>query len=653
MSHRNSDPHAPLHGALIAFDAEPVRHAHDTRDDYAQDTVIGRAASSYLSTSHTNAHQPSRFQIQAWMPWMLVACAVAVSLLAGCASPSADEASRKAAQPQVLPDIRNTLSNPSASRNAKLPAAVEQALVPPADLSMPSLAGRAPEPRFDLNVANLSVAQVFSALAKDTRYSIVLDPELKGTVNVSLKDVTLIEALDTLREIYGYEYRIQGTRIFVQNATLTTRVFQINYLNTNRSGRSDVRVTSGSIAQGGNGGGSSGSSNGSTGSSTSGQSAPSSGSGTATQESSRVTTQMHNDLWAELEASLRLLLGNDGKTSEGRQLIVSPQSGIIVVRALPRELRAVDQYLRAARLNVERQVMLEAKIVDVQLRQTAQSGINWASFAGSAAQNHRASLGLLNPGAQLGNSGNLNNGVLTSSPGSTLNLSSNASSGLMGLAFQTSNFAALISFLETQGEVQVLSSPRIAALNNQKAVLKVGTDDFFVTSVSTNIQNSTGSSNNVVTPTITVQPFFSGIALDVTPQIDEDGNITLHVHPSVSNVTERNKVLNLGDLGSFTLPLASSSVSETDTIVRARDGNIVAIGGLMKTSRSSDRQQIPGAGDLPLIGALFGSRSNTIEKHELVILIKPTVIHSDAQNDALRNESLDRIEDMTKPRSAR
>jgi type II secretory pathway component GspD/PulD (secretin) len=129
--------------------------------------------------------------------------------------------------------------------------------------------------------------------------------------------------------------------------------------------------------------------------------------------------------------------------------------------------------------------------------------------------------------------------------------------GFFGLTFQSSNFAALLSFLEGQGDVQVLSSPRIATTNNQKAVLKVGTDDYFVTGVSTN--TTTSAAGNVVTPNITLQPFFSGIALDVTPQIDDEGNIILHVHPSVSVVEEKTKNVNLGDMGTFTLPLASAA----------------------------------------------------------------------------------------------
>jgi MSHA biogenesis protein MshL len=206
---------------------------------------------------------------------------------------------------------------------------------------------------------------------------------------------------------------------------------------------------------------------------------------------------------------------------------------------------------------------------------------------------------------------------------------------LMGLAFQTSNFAALISFLETQGELSVLSSPRIAALNNQKAVLKVGTDEFYVTNVTSNV-TFTGTTSTQ-SPTITTQPFFSGVALDVTPQIDAEDIITLHIHPSVSLVTEITKDLDLGSAGQFRLPLASSNISESDTIVRVSNGQIVAIGGLMKEVQARERRQVPGIGDTPLIGSLFGNSGRSTEKSELVILVKPTIIkdYEDWRKDVL------------------
>jgi MSHA biogenesis protein MshL len=566
------------------------------------------------------------------MPWVLAALAVALTLLlSACATtPRTPAPDTEAA---LLPEIRQGLSERSKPASDFVPPEVSRALLPPADLSLSKLAQKT-EPRFDLNVVGLPVAQVFEALARDTRYSIVLDPALKASVTVSLKDVTLIEALEALRDMYGFEYRVQGSRIFVQQPVLQTRVFQVNYPTTSRSGRSDVHVISGSLTLSSGGG--------TSGSPTSPQSQTPGAATPASQESSRITTVTHNELWTEIEASLKLLVAADPAHPDGRQLIVSPQSGVVVVRAMPAELRQVESYLRAMQINVEREVMLESKIIQVTLTDSTQAGVNWSAF--HAGTGTRGSGGMITPGGTLSPFGAVSDALLSATPGVSVAQPPNGTSPLFGLAFQTASFAALMEFLQTQGNVQVLSSPRIAALNNEKAVLKVGTDDFFVTGISTNITSS-GSVNGaaVITPTINVQPFFSGVALDVTPQIDDDGNIILHVHPSVSVVVEKSKDVNLGTLGDYILPLASSTVSETDTMVRVSDGNIVAIGGLMNTNRSDTRAGLPGASDVPLLGHLFSSTQHSQTKQELVILIKPTVVQSQGQLDALRGDALQRM----------
>ena len=218
---------------------------------------------------------------------------------------------------------------------------------------------------------------------------------------------------------------------------------------------------------------------------------------------------------------------------------------------------------------------------------------------------------------------------------------------VVGLAFQASSFAALLNFLEGQGTVQVLSSPRIATLNNQKAVIKVGTDEFFVTNISTTT-TSTGTTSTV-SPTITTQPFFSGIALDVTPQISDDDQITLHVHPSVSLVTDKTKSLSLGALGSFVLPLASSSINESDTIVRVRDGTIAAIGGLMRQSQSNISSGLPGTSDSPIFSSIFGNVNRQLTKSELVILLKVTLIKGDVAWQEQAKEVNERIQLMRRP----
>jgi MSHA biogenesis protein MshL len=195
---------------------------------------------------------------------------------------------------------------------------------------------------------------------------------------------------------------------------------------------------------------------------------------------------------------------------------------------------------------------------------------------------------------------------------------------LFGLAFNDGDFGAVINLIKSQGSVHVLSSPRIATINNQKAVLKVGTDDFFVTEVTGGTAAAVGVP--ATPPTVVVQPFFSGIALDVTPQIDDKDNITLHVRPSVSNVTEKQKQISLGDLGNYVLPLASSSISETDSVVRLKDGHIVAIGGLMSQTFDDSKNRIPLLGDIPVLGQFFGNTSQASQKRELVVLIKTTLI---------------------------
>jgi MSHA biogenesis protein MshL len=272
----------------------------------------------------------------------------------------------------------------------------------------------------------------------------------------------------------------------------------------------------------------------------------------------------------------------------------------------------------------------------VELNDGFQSGINWASFASfRGPHDNRVSTGFLSSGSSLtplpfngGQPPVISNGNgLSASTGFSLSNAAAAAGSMFGLAFQTNNFAALISFLESQGTVHVLSSPRVATLNNQKAVLKIGTDEFFVTGVTTTTNSN--AAGNTVTPSVTVQPFFSGVVLDVTPQIDDKGNILLHVHPAVSQVSTVNKSVNLGTAGNFNLPLAASATSEIDSMVRGQDGRVVAIGGLMRQASTSDTAQVPLANKVPLVGGLFRNKQNVNMKRELVVLIKPTIVEGD------------------------
>ncbi len=541
------------------------------------------------------------------------------------------------------------------------PDAVANALLPPVG----SLAGALPqagaviEERFNVAFNNVPAQQFFHSLAAGTRYNMLVHPEVSGNITANLRDVTMAEALDAVRELYGYDYRIEGTRIYVRPLTIQSRMFQVNYLTAQRMGMSNLRVSSTSVADvanNNNGNNSNGSNNNNNNNQQNNNNQDNNNQGGQSgrlRDASNVMTRTDSDFWKELKLSLETLVG--GKEG-GRSVVISPQSGVIVVRAMPDELRAVDRYLRATQLSVERQVILEAKILEVELNSGFQSGINWAAF--STGNNNRISGGVVQPGTGLAalprNGGRdaaadpIGNTVtgLVSNSGRNIVSAAEAAGTLFGLAFQTSNFAALISFLESQGTVHVLSSPRITATNNQKAVLKIGTDEFFVTGVSTTTStNSAG--NGTVSPNVTLQPFFSGVVLDVTPQIDEHGNILMHVHPSVSQVSTVNKSVNLGTaLGALNLPLASSTTSEFDSLVRGQDGKVVAIGGLMRQATTSDRSGVPGVGGLPVIGNLFSNRQEVMQKRELVVLIKPTIIEGGASwSDDLLNAER-RIKDL-------
>jgi len=527
---------------------------------------------------------------------------------------------------------------------AQTPVEINDALLPPLKIEIPKTTAKKLEQRFDLVINNAPANQVLMGIVGGTRYSMLVHPDINGNISVNLKDVTVFEALDALRSLYGYEYKVDGSRIFIEQQSMQTRVFQVNYIVGQRRGSSDTRVTSGSISggqnnqQGANNTGNTSQVTNNIGGSGNNNSRP--------LTSTSITTSSNNDFWQDLTDSLNGIVGNEN----GRRIIVNLQSGVIVVRAMPNEIRNVESFLRLMQVSIERQVILEAKIINVQLNDLSQSGVNWSIFGSSGS--NTGIVGNINANTQLASSGNGNliSGDLAAANGNVIaNAATTALGGpLFAIALQGANFSTLLSFLETQGDVQVLSSPRISSINNQKAVLKVGTDEFFVTGISSNTTASVGATTTV--PEVILQPFFSGITLDVTPQIDKDDNIILHMHPSISQVSTVNKQVTLGGTaGQINLPLASSNISETDSIVRTRDGRVIVIGGLMTESATSSKSKVPGLGDVKGVGAAFRQQGASKTKSELVILLKASVVQGQENwaNDMLSSKQ--RIEEMQRP----
>jgi MSHA biogenesis protein MshL len=543
----------------------------------------------------------------------------------------------------INPKIQSELAKSAAQAKGQAalpPKEITDELFEPLKIEPPKAMAKRVEPRFDLVVNKAPATQVLMGIVSGSPYSIALSPELKGDISINLRDVTLFEALNALRDLYGYEYKMNGKQIFVEPQTIQTRVFQVNYITGARKGTSATKVTSGTVSSSGAGGaGQAAAASGGTGVGT----PASSGGGAANMQvyASDVSMGTNNDFWGEMANSLHSMIGEEN----GRKIVINPQSGLIMVRAMPKEIRQIEKFLSLMQVTVDRQVILEAKILKVELNKESQQGINWAFLRKGSRD---VTFGNVSGNTSLGTTGTVTDGTISSTTPGFLSNSSPIPIGgsAFALAVQGGNFSALLTFLETQGNVEVLSSPRIATINNQKAVLKVGNDAFFVTNVKTNVTTTTGGA--IVTPDIQLQPYFSGISLDVTPQIDRDDNIILHVHPFVSEVTQVNRTVTLSAAngGTYTIPTASSNINETDSIVRTRDGNVIAIGGLMSESINNTRSKVPGLGDVKFLGNLFRQKDEVSKKTELVILLKSTVVRGGDSWAQDMLESQDRIDKL-------
>ncbi|MCA1929305.1 pilus (MSHA type) biogenesis protein MshL [Rheinheimera sp.] len=479
--------------------------------------------------------------------------------------------------------------------------------------------------RFNVAAANVDVADFFTSLVADTEYSVAIHPAVTGQITLDLKQVTLNEAFAVIEQLYGYHIQQQGSIYKIMPGGLRTETIPVNYLLMQRSGSSSISVTAGGISssQGNssnsnNNGQNSGQNNNQNNSNQNGTNQNGQNSQNGQGNGSSVHSSSETDFWKDLKEAITGVMGS----GPDRAVVVSPQAGLVTVRGLPAEIEAVRAYLGQTEASLQRQVILEVKIIEVTLNDDYQQGINWSKIAGTIGS---TDISFSNNSFNLGNN-------ITAQIG-----------GLGSIGFEGDDFSGVINLLETQGNAQVLSSPRVTAINNQKAVIKVGSDEYYVTGVnsSSNLTDTTGTGTGITrdVPIPELEPFFSGIALDVTPQINVDGDVILHVHPSVSETNELSKSINLGGTSSYTLPSAQTNIRESDTIIKARNGEIVVIGGLMQSTISDNESKVPVLGSVPLFGKLFTSISKVERKKELIILIKPTVSSSGAMQQQLKQSA--------------
>lgn len=478
------------------------------------------------------------------------------------------------------------------TRPDAVPAVVEQELLssrrPAAGTSL------APARRFDIAARDVDAREFFAALGSQHNVSIAVHPDVTGTITLNLRRVTLPEILDAISGLYGYGIEQRSGVYQVYANGVRSRTFNVNYLMLSRNGQSQTAISGSSL----------------------GSSDEDSNTGGS---STRINTESNNDFWSDLESALGRLIGNE----EGRVVVTNPQAGLVTVRAAPDELALVDDFLTRAERQLKRQVILEARIVEVELNDGYEQGIEWNNLSANSRSGQVAT-------------GN----TAVTYPGFLSPLSDLLGGGAV-FTYTDGNFDAVVNLLQTQGEVNTLSNPRVTTSNNQKAVIKVGTDEYFVTDFSIETETNNDGGTNRIYPEPKYKPFFSGISLDVTPQIGEDNRILLHIHPAVVEVEEDLKLLPLDNNVTIPLNFAKSTVRESDTVVEAASGEVIIIGGLMQEKQTEQETAIPLISEIPVLGNLFKNRNLATQKSELVIMLRPVVVAANTwQTELQRSRDL-------------
>jgi MSHA biogenesis protein MshL len=537
-------------------------------------------------------------------------------LTTACATtdPGQDEKStvEKSAQPDsrdekevITPDERNApekyeshSGSAEVSQSAPLKARNDRKY-PVTRLNQKSLVN---EKKFDVSAVNASAKSFFMGLVRDDNVNIVVHPDVTGSISISLKQVSLEQVLNAVCDVYNFDYVKEQYGYKILPRTIQTRLFKLDYLNVSREGKSNTRVSNGQVSNansGRTGGNANSSSN-----SQQGQ-----GGQNSTQiTNSEIETTSKSDFWETIEASVVTIIGD---TPEKR-VVVSPQVGLILVEAYSSELRSVEHFLKSAENALLKQVVIEAKILEVALNENFQAGVQWDTFEQGFGGQLELNDSRVGAGFQSGD---------------ISKLVSTAIGGVFSVGLNFTDFTSIIEVLQSQGDVQVLSSPRISTVNNQKAVIKVGSEEYFVTNISNDTNQ--GTTGSTTTTDVTISPFFSGIALDVTPHISNENTITLHIHPTITTVTDKIKEVGLAE-SPLILPLAFKTVRESDSIVKAQSGQVVVLGGLIQNRVDNKRADIPWLHKIPFFGLLFSQRQDVMVKSELVILLRPKVIETES-----------------------
>lgn len=466
------------------------------------------------------------------------------------------------------------------------------------------------ENTLSLTLKDADIRDILFLLSKESTMPIVPDKDVEGKVSIDIKDRPIGEILYAILKPLGYTAYVDEGVIRVGKPQLISRTFYLNYIKDKRSSTS---TTNASITASGGGGVTTQpgiSLSVSTG-------APTATSGTSSSQQSgnvNVTTSGVSDFWSEVIRGLEVIVFGDtsGKKDEhgfsrgdktGKKLIVNEMAGVVFVTDYPDNIERVRSFLNDIERAVKRQVMIQAHIVEVSLDDNYSLGLNWNLILGYE----------FNKG-QIDLSQSLLSGAI---PGDF--------QGKYVITRADKHFEAIIDAMKRQGQTNILSSPKISTMNNQKAVIKLTTRE--VSWISNTIFNAEGK---VLVNYTTPQVDEVGIFLDVTPYISEDGLITMQIHPSISEVTKTS----LSPDRNSSKPIID--MREIDTMITVKNGQTIVIAGLIVDKIMESRRSLPVLGNIPVIGNLFSNTAQDKRKSELVILLTPFILDDRTVEDIAR-----------------
>ncbi|MCD8524659.1 MAG: hypothetical protein LRY67_02575 [Gammaproteobacteria bacterium] len=414
---------------------------------------------------------------------------------------------------------------------------------------------------FDLSVKDMPVRDFLMNLMQDSGENIVISPELTGNITLTLYHATVPEVLRTLQVMYGFYYTKTSLGYEVLPKKIEARVFYVSHINLLQTSDSVMTVKGPELTDSSNANGASAS-----------QDGVYARGGTAL-----ISHFGEKTFWLEINETLKSMVQND----TGSYVNTNTNTGVVVVAAYPDTLKKVAEYLQAIQEINNRQVIIDAKIIELSLYKQYQTGINW----GQTGLNIATDTGIFS----------------ITNPVSMTDINS------------------VVTLLSTQGDVNVLSNPRISVINNRPALIKVGNDSYYVTSVSSG--TTPVGTTATVSSDVGLTPFFSGVSLNVIPSIMPNGTIKLYIHPMVSLVKDDVKEITLSETQTLSLPLASSDIREADSNIEMESGQIIVLGGLMQ--RISRTQATSFAGSS--WSEAHPARNDSGVVTELVILMKATL----------------------------